>query len=659
MVRKLASLVMILSLLGSVVNVRAQQTESPEDAQIRQYRAEINVLTSQLPPAEAQATHAAALVSLRRKLRDLLIERRGGLKRDIQLLRSQESQEYVARLEAVVSSITTEVNALDQTLTGSSSAINVSQPTAQASPSPTPTPLPLDEVLKRSAFQAAVDSLTPEKLKAAAAPAELAGTQLPQPGCNDRGRPNSTTFSKLDEFICQAAQNIAVERRERRVLISQDEALLFAIIISKVLKTQGTESFVSFVSEAQEARTDQQMGAGPSSSGTTSLVVKGGVPYLLGLAVENGAAVRSRSDTAITFRINPMGLIKTLDDKGFITGFRQTENDPIEKFLRKTSLGVTFDTSRGNEPGVFTGDRQQLSAWSVRYEFVNQRDPRLKRYEKDWEQFVATEGVALGKQIFATTLAINNFGTRTSPMSFKDPALQAWLEQTNALIAAAGPGQNEIEKILRSQIEAFPVKLVSEETINAVTDYAKKFEEYSKAKEKILDRIAKAPVFTVEYTNDRAVNAADTSNFNFIAATGTGRRIDLTANGSFTFFNKRPVAASLTDPRPNRIRDFQFAGQMDIPFNFRNIGQFDFWFSGRYERLLEDATTAAGITLPNTKGDIAVGQFGLNIPIKSLGIKFPISLTFSNRTELIKEKEIRGNFGFTFNWDTLLSKLKP
>lgn len=40
-------------------------------------------------------------------------------------------------------------------------------------------------------------------------------------------------------------------------------------------------------------------------------------------------------------------------------------------------------------------------------------------------------------------------------------------------------------------------------------------------------------------------------------------------------------------------------------------------------------------------------------------MKFPITLTFANRTELIKEKEIRGNFGFTFNWDTLFSKLKP
>lgn len=211
---------------------------------------------------------------------------------------------------------------------------------------------------------------------------------------------------------------------------------------------------------------------------------------------------------------------------------------------------------------------------------------------------------------------------------------------------------NEIERILRTQTEAFPVKLVSEEMINAVTDYARQFQAYTEAKNRILDRIAKARVFTLEYTNNRGVNAPDTSNFNFIAATGTGRRIDLTANASFTFFNKRTAAAS-------RIRDFQFAGQIDVPFNLGDAGQFEFWFGGRYERLLEDATTAAGITIPNTKGDIAVGQFGLNIPIRGLGLKLPVALTFANRTELIKERQIHGNFGFTFNWDTLLSKLKP
>jgi hypothetical protein len=73
---------------------------------------------------------------------------------------------------------------------------------------------------------------------------------------------------------------------------------------------------------------------------------------------------------------------------------------------------------------------------------------------------------------------------------------------------------------------------------------------------------------------------------------------------------------------------------------------------------MEDASLGS-VVLPGTKGDIAVGQLGLNVPIKSLGMKFPVSVTFANRTELVKEKVVKGNFGFTFNWDTLLSKLKP
>jgi hypothetical protein len=666
MARKVKALVMLLSLFVSLVNVYAQQTESPEETKITQYRTETNELTSRLPPSEAREAHAAALGSLRRKLRDLLIEKRDRLTKDIQALKattsSPEFGDYIARLEVVISSINAEVEALDEALKQNlvAAASTIVQAPPQASPTPQPSAAPPgpDVELNRSAFETSVANFSDDQLKAAAAPAELAGTKSSKPACNEDGRPISTTFSRLDEFICRTARDIAANRQNRRLLISQDQALLFAIIISRVLKTEGSESYVAFVSEAQEARTDQQMGAGPNSAGTTSLVVKGSVPYVLGLAVENGAAMQSRSDTTVTFRVNPMGLINTFANKGFITGFRQAEQDPVQNFLRKASLGFTFDTSRGTQPGVLVGDRQQLSALSVRYEFVNHRDPRLRRYEKDWEEFVANEGVRLGQQVFATTLAVNNFGTRNSPMSFKDPALQAWLEQTNKLIAAASADQNEIERILRSQVEAFPVKLVSQETINAVTEYARQFQAYTEAKNRLLDRIAKARVFTVEYTNDRAVNAPDTSNFNFIAATGTGPRIDLTANGSFTFFNKLR-AASLTAHRPKRIRDFQFAGQIDVPFDLGNAGQFGFWFSGRYERLMQDATTAAGTIMPNTKGDIAVGQFGLNIPIKGLGMKFPISLTFANRTELIKEKEIRGNVGFTFNWDNILSRLRP
>lgn len=66
-----------------------------------------------------------------------------------------------------------------------------------------------------------------------------------------------------------------------------------------------------------------------------------------------------------------------------------------------------------------------------------------------------------------------------------------------------------------------------------------------------------------------------------------------------------------------------------------------------------------GIVVMETKGNIAVGQMGIKIPIKGTGFRIPISFSFANRTELIKEKEIRGNIGFTFDLDALFSNIKP
>ena len=82
-------------------------------------------------------------------------------------------------------------------------------------------------------------------------------------------------------------------------------------------------------------------------------------------------------------------------------------------------------------------------------------------------------------------------------------------------------------------------------------------------------------------------------------------------------------------------------------------------FAGKYQRLTSNAVAFDGTVLPLTKGDIAAGQVKLTIPIKDSGIKIPISVTFASRTELVREKEVRGNFGFTFDLDTLFAKFKP
>lgn len=103
-----------------------------------------------------------------------------------------------------------------------------------------------------------------------------------------------------------------------------------------------------------------------------------------------------------------------------------------------------------------------------------------------------------------------------------------------------------------------------------------------------------------------------------------------------------------------RVRDFDFTLQLEKPLPELPFGKPIFSFSGQYQRLLGNIPALDGIVKPNTKGDIAVGQLKLVIPINGTGIKLPFSVTFANRSELIKESTIRGNFGFTLDLDRLL-----
>ncbi|HMZ80088.1 MAG TPA: hypothetical protein PLL06_10345, partial [Acidobacteriota bacterium] len=175
----------------------------------------------------------------------------------------------------------------------------------------------------------------------------------------------------------------------------------------------------------------------------------------------------------------------------------------------------------------------------------------------------------------------------------------------------------------------------------------------------LLEMTTKAPIITLEYTNTRRTDPLpDLSNFKLIAETGMFKgKADLTANASFTLFNSLPTG------RADRLRDFQFAGQLDVPLGeVQKIGNFVLSFSGMYKRrflkaaMLEDEML--NLAMKDRSRDTAIGQVKLTIPVKGSGVKIPISVTFANRTELIKEKEVRGNIGITFDLDSIFAKFK-
>jgi hypothetical protein len=391
------------------------------------------------------------------------------------------------------------------------------------------------------------------------------------------------------------------------------------------------------------------------------LGVKGGIPQVISWAVENGGGVSSIDGTTVTFRLNPVGFIEGLSSQGYISSFRNTEDDALAKFFRRTSIGFSFDTTRDTDPPTFTGSKRQLSAVSARYQIVNQRDPRSRRYRQMWDDFFQTEGVAFTTE---QTNQLMKLQASTIGGEFRNAGLQTWLNQTNDALKGTQidatelnrpQAIDEVQKIIIQRLGQLPQTIESDtELTGALSAFVGAYLPYLKKKKEIMDEIAKGTLVTFEYTNYREPNAPDLSNFRFVAQKGTLGGLDFSANASLTFFNKRPVG-----PNVQRLRDFDFSANLDKRLDdVMGLGPATLTFAGKYQRLTSNAVAFDGTVLPFTKGDIAAGQVKLTIPIGQSGIKMPFSITFANRTELVREKEVRGNFGFTFDLDTLFARFK-
>ena len=273
--------------------------------------------------------------------------------------------------------------------------------------------------------------------------------------------------------------------------------------------------------------------------------------------------------------------------------------------------------------------------------------------------------------------------------TFKNTALQGWLDATNRKIKnIPNPAKDRSEEIrnllkrgdeklgklldlvnsesrskykeavrivIQEQIAIFPVdELLNDPAVRtAFEKFANLTLDYEEQRNAFVKEINKGAIATFEYTTTREPIAPDTSNFRFIWENGRFfKNTDFTLNASLTTYNKKPAAANV-----NRIRDFQFALQTDT--TLENFGDTILTFAGRYERLNSDLVNEFGVVMPNSKGDVAIGQIKFTIPIADLGIRLPFSVTFANRTDLIKESTIRANFGFTFDLDPIFARFKP
>jgi hypothetical protein len=435
-----------------------------------------------------------------------------------------------------------------------------------------------------------------------------------------------------------------------------------------LLYAQARSSAVD-ASAVEDARTDKQVGA-PAGAGSTSLVSKGSVPGILGFAVENGALTQTTSSTTVTLRGNLVGWLDLLKNQDFILSYQ--DGSGFVRALRRVSYSLTLNTDTGAttaEPSpAFTPQairaqlettRQQLAGYSVRIAIVDRRDPRTAANRASIATLADTQGVELLKadNAFDDFLRSAEYTRKWLPEAvdqLSDPTLPLSIAQ--------------IQRILYQRLESLRLLMINR--IDGFDDEVARnllaLNAYDKARRRLFETIRKRPLFAFEYVNAQAKDLPDSSTLRFIAERHWGPRVDLTANAAMTF--QHPGSVQL--PQPAEIggrRDFQLAGQLDVPLGSlekrvgagTGIGAPVVGVAFLLQDLTDRAAVSfAGNTFTVESGVIVAVQGRVMLSVKGSGVKIPLSLTYSNRTELLKEKELRGHVGVTFDLDILSSVVR-
>src|SRR5208337_4819661 len=135
---------------------------------------------------------------------------------------------------------------------------------------------------------------------------------------------------------------------------------------------------------AEQQRLDKQTSSSSGSGNTTSATNKPSVPWLLGFAVEHGALTQSVENNLITVRGNVANIAKALDAKDYVESYRRYQDNNLLYLISLASFSLSYTSSNSqasSSQGTFAG-------YSVHLDLYNHRDPRDKRYIKQWASVV-------------------------------------------------------------------------------------------------------------------------------------------------------------------------------------------------------------------------------------------------------------------------------
>lgn len=445
-------------------------------------------------------------------------------------------------------------------------------------------------------------------------------------------------------------------------------------------------SFPSFLKALETLRTDKQSGASAGAGASTNLVSKGSTAKILSIAAEYGGLTETVNKQLVTVQGSADAIPAALIRHSLVRycptrGTPDCVSSTLIQTLQRFSYAVSFDTGASAQnvsgiagstaggtplPATFSADSHAITAVSVRAVLVNARDKVSKSYQEAWREKVLKSPGALNAA--AQRLLQSAGGFLTTVMD--DSAYGPWQMETIRLLVAAP--KDQIQKTWDARLQALVELLrprhpdLLEKAADAVTAFrAFRFEE-----DAVVATLQK-PVATLQYDYKRPLNQPITSTLRFVFDKGLADGWSFTMNVAVEAYHDRP---SEFVPGRGYVRDAQAGLQFQKDLGTVNLlgaaavaGTYYFQYQNRPSILnVTPGTPIAGISfidLPSTatqvfatKGNIQVGQIRLVLGPEKTSARFPISISYSNRTELVDRPTWRGQIGVSYDFDSLFGK---
>jgi hypothetical protein len=419
----------------------------------------------------------------------------------------------------------------------------------------------------------------------------------------------------------------------------------FGSMTAAFLTQQKGNSIVAV--EIESSRTDKQAGAPFSGSGSLNTVDRPGIPNLLGFALQHGAITQNVAGNTLTLSTSPYMLIAAIE-----------HSDTAETYGKygdtygRLALSASFNLTDQTNP-LANVSRKQLSQWSVDFRLLGDHSGRSKNaMDQFFDSLLKITLQNLANSQAQMIAVVNKLSPVTTVML---TSARTDIQNINQGATAEEKKRAISDIILNTFFQHVGEINISEEDKepleSAIAAYGRAIAARLPANndfDQLLTSLQKQMTLTLEYNQQQTATGSNYSVIKLLLAKQPSKLLQLTANLSGSFYHHPDAAKNQQTFRgaSAALEVMQKFGRSPFLSDTADRSPITFSFSGRYERLPENSG------MPKKKADIAVAGAKLEIPIAA-GMSFPISVTYANSTDLIKEAHVQGNFGFTFDLDKL------